>query len=146
MVVSHVPPTGDLAWNLGMGRDWELNREPFGSQASTQSTESHQPGHFKILFYLYILDSPFWASVRNYLWEGGKKVFYSLVENMLSFYMSTPACINLICLIELNKDIKVVIIREPWVVNKGESQWKSSSQLPKNVVPYHLHQNHLGDS
>ena len=38
------PPTGDLACNPGMCPDWELNQRPFGLQASTQSTEAHQPG------------------------------------------------------------------------------------------------------
>ena len=37
-------PSGDLAYNLGMRADWKLNRRPFGLQASTQSTEPHQPG------------------------------------------------------------------------------------------------------
>ena len=40
----HVPPAGDLARNPGMFPDWELNRQPFGSQSGTQSTELHQPG------------------------------------------------------------------------------------------------------
>ena len=40
-----MPPTGDLARNPGMCPDWELNQGPFGSQAGTQSTEPHQPGH-----------------------------------------------------------------------------------------------------
>ena len=44
MVASCAPPTGDPAHNLGMCPDWELNQQPFGLQASTQSTESHQPG------------------------------------------------------------------------------------------------------
>ena len=35
---------GDLACNPGKCPDWELNRQPFGSQASPQSTEPHQPG------------------------------------------------------------------------------------------------------
>ena len=39
-----MPPTGDLAGNPGMCPDWESNQQPFGSQASTQSTELHQPG------------------------------------------------------------------------------------------------------
>ena len=43
-VASHMPPTGDLAHNPGMCLDWELNLQPFGLQASTQSTEPHQPG------------------------------------------------------------------------------------------------------
>ena len=38
-------PTGDMALNPGMYPDWELNRQPFGSQAGTQSTEPHQPWH-----------------------------------------------------------------------------------------------------
>ena len=44
VAVSSVPPTGDPAHNPGMRPDWELNQRPFGSQASTQSTEPHQPG------------------------------------------------------------------------------------------------------
>ena len=39
------PCAGDLAQNPGMCPDWELNRQPFGLQASTQSTEAHQPEH-----------------------------------------------------------------------------------------------------
>ena len=38
------PNTGDLACNPGMCPDWESNQRPFGLQASTQSTEPHQPG------------------------------------------------------------------------------------------------------
>ena len=44
LVASHTPPTRDLACNPGMCTDWESNRQPFGSQAGAQSTESHQPG------------------------------------------------------------------------------------------------------
>ena len=43
-VSSCVPSTGDLALNPGMCPDWESNQQPFGSQASAQSTEPHQPG------------------------------------------------------------------------------------------------------
>ena len=31
VVASHMPPTGDLAWNPGMCFDWESNWWPFGS-------------------------------------------------------------------------------------------------------------------
>ena len=51
------PPTGDLACNLGMCPDWELNWQPFGLQAGTQSTEPHQPGHeqyFKIRVHMLL--------------------------------------------------------------------------------------------
>ena len=44
VVASHTPPTGDIACNPGMCPHWELNWRPFGSQASAQSTELHQPG------------------------------------------------------------------------------------------------------
>ena len=39
-----MPSTGDLAYNPGMCPDWELNQQLFGSQASAQTTEPHQPG------------------------------------------------------------------------------------------------------
>ena len=39
LVAYHVHPTWGLARNTGMCPDWELNRQPFGSQASAQSTE-----------------------------------------------------------------------------------------------------------
>ena len=47
MVAYCMPATGDLAPNLGMCPNWELNWQPFGSQASTQSTEPQQP---KLIF------------------------------------------------------------------------------------------------
>ena len=53
VVASQTPPTEGLAHNPGMCPDLELNQRPFGSQASTQSTEPHQPGiliHPKISF------------------------------------------------------------------------------------------------
>ena len=39
-------PTRDLAHNPGMCPDWELNWQPFGWQACTQSTEPHHQGIF----------------------------------------------------------------------------------------------------
>ena len=50
VIASHVPPTGDLARYPGMCPDWELNHQPFGLQASAQSTELHQPGHITFFF------------------------------------------------------------------------------------------------
>ena len=49
-VASRMPPTGGPACNPGVGPDQGSNQWPFGSQASTQSTEPHLPGlasHFK---------------------------------------------------------------------------------------------------
>ena len=60
VVASQVPPTGDLAHNPSMCSDWELNQQPFASQAGTQSTEPHSQGpglvfmehfHFSFRFY-----------------------------------------------------------------------------------------------
>ena len=45
VVASHTPLTRDLALSLGLCPDRESDQQPFGSQASTQSTEPHQPGH-----------------------------------------------------------------------------------------------------
>ena len=41
---SRTLPTQDMACNPSMCSDWKLTQQPFGSQASTQSTEPHQPG------------------------------------------------------------------------------------------------------
>ena len=49
---SPTPPPGDLAHNPGMCLDQDLNQQPFGSQASAQSTEPHQPG----LHHIYLND------------------------------------------------------------------------------------------
>ena len=51
VVASHVPPTGDLACNPGIWSDSVSNRQPFGLQASAQSTEPHQPGREVILVF-----------------------------------------------------------------------------------------------
>ena len=50
-LVSH---TGDLACNPGMCPDQESNQWPFGSQASTQSTEPHQTGWYMSFQKLYL--------------------------------------------------------------------------------------------
>ena len=47
VVASHAPPNRNLACNPGMCPDWESNQLSFGSQASTQSTKPHQPGHYR---------------------------------------------------------------------------------------------------
>ena len=44
VVASLTPTIGDLACHPGMCPSWESNLKPFGSQASTQSTEQYQPG------------------------------------------------------------------------------------------------------
>ena len=44
VVASCVPLTGHLAHNPGMCPDWELNQQPFGLKANTQSTELQQAG------------------------------------------------------------------------------------------------------
>ena len=50
LVVCCTAPTGDMARNPGMYPDWESNQQPFGSQASTQSTEPHQPEQIVAVF------------------------------------------------------------------------------------------------
>ena len=59
VVTSCAPPTGDLTHNPGLCPHWELNLQPFGLQASPQSTEPHQPGwrwaYFHLPDYLFIV-------------------------------------------------------------------------------------------
>ena len=50
VVAFHVPPLGTWLRNPGMCPDWESTQGPFGSQASTQSTEPHQPRQIPLLF------------------------------------------------------------------------------------------------
>ena len=45
-----VTPRGDLAHNPHMCPDWESNGWPFGSQASTQSTEPQQPEPYFVFY------------------------------------------------------------------------------------------------
>ena len=52
-VASRVPPAGDLACSPGMCPDWELNQQPSGLQASTQSTELQQSEHLFLMKYLF---------------------------------------------------------------------------------------------
>ena len=56
VVASHAPPAGNLAHNPGICTDWELNQQPFDSQASTQSTEPHQPRPY-LIFQVYEINS-----------------------------------------------------------------------------------------
>ena len=62
VIASLTSPTRDLAQNLGMCPDWEMNWWPFGVQARTQSTEPHQSGQ-KILSQMYSKKSLLWATL-----------------------------------------------------------------------------------
>ena len=44
VVASCASAAGYLTHNPGLCPEWESNQRPFGLQASTQSTEPHQPG------------------------------------------------------------------------------------------------------
>ena len=79
MVASHVAPTGDLACNPGMCPYWESNWQPFGSQASTQSTEPYQSGtiysftdgHLGCFQYLAIVNcAAMNIGVHRFFWIG----------------------------------------------------------------------------
>ena len=49
MVASHVPCTGHLGCHPGVCPDWELNWQPFGSQAHTRSTQLYQAGLVSVI-------------------------------------------------------------------------------------------------
>ena len=59
------PLGGDLASKPGMCPDWESNWQPFGSQATTQSTEPQQPRKYLPFSYLLIsLNIIFFRSIH----------------------------------------------------------------------------------
>ena len=60
VVASLTPPTGHLAHNPGTCPDWELNLQPFGSQAGAQSTEPHQAGPSKKFLIAFLLLKNLW--------------------------------------------------------------------------------------
>ena len=51
VVPSHAPPTRDMACNPGMCPDWELNRQPRGSQSGTKSADPYQPGQHILKYF-----------------------------------------------------------------------------------------------
>ena len=55
MAVSQVSPTGDQAHNWKRDMYRESNRQPFGSQAGTQSIEPQQPGLGGVLYFHFSL-------------------------------------------------------------------------------------------
>ena len=59
----HAPLAGDLARNPGMCPDWELNQQPFDSQAHAQSTEPHQQGK-RISF---LIKEALWGNMNLYV-------------------------------------------------------------------------------
>ena len=65
VVASQAPPTGDLAHNPGMCPDWESNQQPFDSQASTQSTEPHQPGLTRVLYAMNAVTEQHLTSIKH---------------------------------------------------------------------------------
>ena len=78
MAAFNAPPTGDMAHNPGMCPDWELNLQPFGSQAGAQSTEPHQPGLLFIFFIFFLFLKPFSISCNTGL----------VMMNSFSFFLS----------------------------------------------------------
>ena len=91
VVAFHTPPIGDLACNPGICPDWELNWQPFGSQAGTQSTEPHQPGLLSVFsnHIVFSWQHPCWApasSCSRLLW-----VLSGLLQTPLTILLETPS-------------------------------------------------------
>ena len=51
---SYTPPTGDLVCNPGTCSGQDSNRQPFGSQISSQSSEPHWPGLNVFVFFFFL--------------------------------------------------------------------------------------------
>ena len=80
VVASPTSPNGHLAYNPGLCPKWESDQQSFGSQASAQSTETHQQGLFCIYLILMFMPIKFLQLVQN------KNPFISKLEYQ---YLST---------------------------------------------------------
>ena len=108
-----LPPTGDMAHNPGMCPDWESNQRLFGSQASTESTEPHQPGLFILALYMFsivetvnlILPSPECVCV----YEKKTSDFILLIILLSPPFIHTRMVPNIQALEELRKVVRVII-------------------------------------
>ena len=70
--LSCVPYWGPGLQPPGMCPDWELNQRPFGLQAGTQSTESHQPGQSSAFWILFSSCSFFFKILFIFILERGR--------------------------------------------------------------------------
>ena len=135
VVDSHAPPTGDLAHNPGMCSDWESNQRPFGSQASAQSTESHQPGYESQLLLPSCSSSDVSSSREPSLTPKLSQVF------MLPMTSSTPTLPILGCH-HLGTGLSLPLDSEPQEASarlclqlhpaQGQSQGRNSERVWKN--------------
>ena len=92
LVTSYVSPTGDLAYNPGMCPDWELNRQPFGSQSGAQSTEVHQPGQLvlRVIYKDFLISK---CNVKEFCLVSKKMCFYEykfLNKHIVAKYFQKP--------------------------------------------------------
>ena len=87
------PELRDLARNLGMCPDWELNQQPFSFQASTQSTEPHHPGLQRILMerkQWFQLDSnDYFININTHFVV---RVFDNFSNSLKNFFVLSPFC------------------------------------------------------
>ena len=104
VAASHMLPTGDLARNPGMCPDWESNQQPFGSQASVQSTEPHQPG----LFFNVLLTPIGWIARHGV--SGISEILLTKCPTLLQHLCkSSPAQNNIPNIkTQLNKSLQVI--------------------------------------
>ena len=119
-----MPPTGDLARNPGMCPDWESNWWPFGAQASTQSTEPHQPGLEIVLTYFSSI--PFITILTIYLYD-----------HMIILIWSYPYMITYMLLVCLT-GMETQWGQEP----QASSLTMTSSAAPRAFLAYNLHPTH----
>ena len=112
VVVSRMPPTGDLACNPGMCPDLESNRRPFGSQAGTVlnplSHTSQACYIFTIIFFLYFP----WIFFLEFICTSSPHIVSSVI---LAYALGT---------------------QEP--VREGSSaNWKKKEKLPQVTRSWH---------
>ena len=91
VVVSRMPPTGDLACNPGMCPDLESNRRPFGSQAGTvlnPLSHTSQACYIFTIIFFFIFSLNFLFGIYLYLFTSYCELCY---PSLCSWYSGTCA-------------------------------------------------------
>ena len=102
VIMSRTPPTGDLAHSSGMCPDWELDQQPFSSQASTQSTEPHHPG-----LYLFCMNYNFYSFIL---------VLFVLVLSFFFFFFFFISLVKGVLILFLPSRNQLLYLLTLWIV------------------------------
>ena len=123
VVASCMPPTGELASNLGMCPDWESNRRSLGSWADTQSTEPQHPG-----------------LIENFQNYRGKA---TSPQNKLGSILLTKAAEIIIFWTKMTTTVYVETVIQSLVKHRHNNKWNDSLWIVKEAIKIHREESDL---